>query len=105
MIYALGERVPEIRGEYYLAPNATIIGSVVIGHNVSIWYNVVVRGDNAVITLGDDTNVQDGSVLHVDPGVPLTLGRAVTVGHMAMLHGCTIGDGTLVGIKIGRAHV
>ena len=99
MIYSLGERRVEFRGDYFVAANAAVIGSVVLGNNVSIWYNAVVRGDNEVITLGDETNIQDGSVLHTDEGVELTLGRRVTVGHLAMLHGCIIGEGTLVGIK------
>lgn len=99
MIYSLAERRVRFDGEAFVAPNATVIGSVVIGHQASIWFNVVVRGDNDLITIGAGSNVQDGSVLHTDAGVKLTLGQRVTVGHMAMLHGCTIGDGTLVGIN------
>lgn len=100
MIYSLGDRKVEFHGEdWFIAENATVIGSVVLKQNASVWFNVVVRGDNDVITIGEDTNVQDGSVLHTDPGLPLTLGREVTVGHLAMLHGCTIGDGSLIGIK------
>ncbi|GIX28466.1 MAG: hypothetical protein KatS3mg123_2347 [Burkholderiales bacterium] len=100
MIYALGDRRVEIRGnDYFVADNATVIGSVVIGHNASIWFNCVVRGDNDVITIGDNCNIQDASVLHTDEGVQLTLERNVSVGHMVMLHGCYIGEGSLIGIK------
>ena len=99
MRYALGEKRIECRGDCYIADSASVIGAVVLGANTSIWFNSVLRGDNDVITIGDDSNVQDGSVLHTDPGVPLTVGRGVSVGHMAMLHGCSIGDGSLIGIK------
>ena len=98
-IYALGERVPEFGEGCWVADNATVIGHVHAGRNVSIWYNVVIRGDNDPIVIGDDTNIQDGSILHNDDGVPLTIGSHVTVGHMVMLHGCTVGDGTLIGIN------
>lgn len=97
--YALHGRVPEFRSnEYYLAPNATLIGSVALEHQASIWFNAVVRGDDEQITIGERSNVQDGSVLHADPGYPLTLGRNVSIGHMVMLHGCQVGDGTLIGM-------
>jgi carbonic anhydrase/acetyltransferase-like protein (isoleucine patch superfamily) len=109
MIYRLGERRIEPQTDrYWVAPNATVIGSVVLGDNVSIWFNAVLRADNDVITLGDNTNVQDGAVLHVDPGTPMTLGQGVTVGHQAMLHGCEIGDNSLVGINaviLNRARI
>jgi carbonic anhydrase/acetyltransferase-like protein (isoleucine patch superfamily) len=98
-IYALGERIPRFGEGCWVADNATVIGQVEAGRNVSIWYNVVIRGDNDPILIGDDTNIQDGSILHNDDGVPLKIGAGVTVGHMAMLHGCTIGDGTLIGIN------
>lgn len=98
-IYALGERVPNFGDGCWVADNATVIGRVEAGANVNIWYNVVIRGDNDPIVIGDNTNVQDGAILHNDDGVPLTIGADVTVGHMAMLHGCTVGDGTLVGIN------
>jgi carbonic anhydrase/acetyltransferase-like protein (isoleucine patch superfamily) len=97
--YALGERKPEFRGDYWIAPNATVIGSVVLENNASVWWNAVVRADNDVITIGENSNVQDGAVLHTDPGVKLTLGRGVTIGHQCMIHGCTVGDDTLIGIK------
>lgn len=99
MIYSLGERTVEIRGEYFVADNATLIGSVVLENNASVWFNVLVRADNDVITIGENSNVQDGCILHTDPGIELKIGKDVTVGHMAMLHGCTIGDGSLIGIK------
>lgn len=99
MIYTLGERRVEMRGDCYVADNAAVIGSVVLGHEASVWFSSVVRGDNDVITIGDGTNVQDSAVLHVDEGVPLALGANVSVGHLAMLHGCTVEDGALVGIN------
>jgi carbonic anhydrase/acetyltransferase-like protein (isoleucine patch superfamily) len=99
MRYSLGERRVHCLGNHYIAPNATVIGSVVLEEDASVWFNAVVRGDNDLITIGKRSNVQDGSVLHTDEGIRLTLGNDVTVGHMVVLHGCTIGDGTLVGIK------
>lgn len=111
MKYALdGVRVTFDDDEHWIAPNAVVIGRVHIGSNASVWWNAVLRGDNEPIVVGPGSNVQDGCVLHTDPGFPLTIGRNVTVGHMAMLHGCTIGDGALIGIgavvldgaKIGR---
>jgi len=99
-VFSLGERKVVFRGEeWFVAPNATVVGSVVIENQVSVWFNVVVRGDNDLITLGERSNVQDGSVLHTDPGIRLTLGRGVSIGHKAMLHGCTVQDGALVGIN------
>ncbi|UWN51407.1 Carnitine operon protein CaiE [Alcanivorax sp. ALC70] len=80
-------------------PNATVIGSVVLGENVSVWFGAVIRGDNDLIEIGDNSNVQENSVLHVDPGVPMKIGKGVTVGHKVMLHGCTIGDNSLIGIN------
>lgn len=99
MKHSLGDRRVEVRGNAWVAPNATVIGSVVLENDASVWFNAVIRGDNDVITIGERSNVQDGSVLHTDEGVRLTIGRDVTVGHMVLLHGCTVGDGTLVGIK------
>ena len=99
MLYSLAERNPVTHGDYFIAPNATVIGSVVLENNASIWFNVVVRGDNDTITIGENANVQDGCILHTDPGIPLTIGRDVTVGHKVMLHGCTIGEGSLIGIN------
>jgi carbonic anhydrase/acetyltransferase-like protein (isoleucine patch superfamily) len=97
--YALGERKVVCRGDHWIADNATVIGSVILENNASVWFNCVVRADHDTITIGENSQLQDGCVVHVDPGFPVTLGRNVSVGHMAMLHGCTIGDGTLIGIK------
>ncbi len=97
-IYQLDDKVPVIPASCYIAPEATVIGSVVLGERVSILPGAVLRGDNDPIVIGDDSNVQENSVLHTDPGAPLTIGRGVTIGHQVMLHGCTIGDGTLIGI-------
>ncbi len=99
MIYSLGDRHVRTRGDFYVADNAVVVGSVVLGHGASVWFNSVVRGDNDVISIGDGTNIQDAAVLHVDEGIPLTLGANVSVGHHAMLHGCTVEDGALVGIN------
>jgi len=99
MKYAFEDRRINCKGDYYIAHNATVIGSVVLENNASIWFNCVVRADNDVITIGENSQLQDGCVLHVDPGFPITLGKNVSVGHMAMLHGCTVGDGSLIGIK------
>src|SRR6266851_3773457 len=98
-VYSLGERKVVFHGEeWFIAHNATVIGTVILHNQASVWFNAVVRGDNDIITIGERSNIQDAAVLHVDPGVPLTLGKNVSVGHQAMLHGCTIGDGSLVGI-------
>ena len=99
MKYTLGEhRVTTDDDKHWIAPNAILIGRVHLETDVSIWWNCVLRGDNEDIRIGAGSNVQDGTIMHADPGFPLTLGRNVTVGHMAMLHGCTVGDGSLVGI-------
>lgn len=100
MIYSLGEHTVEITGDdYFVADNATVVGLVRLDNNASVWFNAVVRGDNELISIGENSNIQDGSVLHTDPGVPLTIGKNVTVGHKVMLHGCTIGDNSLIGIN------
>ena len=99
MIYSLDERTVELRGDHFVAPNATVIGSVVLENEASVWFNAVVRGDNDLITIGENSNVQDASVLHTDAGIKLTIGKDCTIGHMVMLHGCTIGDCSLIGIK------
>ncbi|MDF1643081.1 MAG: gamma carbonic anhydrase family protein [Pseudomonadales bacterium] len=100
MIYSLGDREVEIRGDdYWVADSADVIGSVVLENNANIWFNAVLRGDCDRIIIGENSNIQDGSVLHTDTGVELIVGRNVTVGHKVMLHGCTIGDNTLVGIN------
>jgi carbonic anhydrase/acetyltransferase-like protein (isoleucine patch superfamily) len=98
-VYALPGKQPVIDTAAWIAPNATVIGDVRLAANASIWWNAVLRGDNDPIVIGENSNIQDGSVLHTDEGVPLTLGRDITVGHLVMLHGCTIGDGSLIGIK------
>lgn len=99
MLYSLGERRVELRGtRHYIAPGAVVVGSVILEEDVSIWFNAVVRGDNDQITIGPRTNIQECAVLHTDPGIRLTLGAGVTVGHQAMLHGCTVGDGSMIGI-------
>ena len=99
MIYTLGERRPSFKGNYYVAPDAAVIGSVAMGNDASVWFQSVVRGDNDLITIGERSNVQDACVLHVDEGVPLTIGTNVSLGHQVMLHGCTIEDGCLIGIN------
>ncbi len=111
MRYALGDdRVQTDGDDVWLAPTAVVIGKVKLGKKASVWWHAVIRGDNDPITIGEGTNIQDGAILHSDPGFPLDIGDEVTIGHMAMVHGCTIGDGTLIGInavvlngaKVGR---
>ena len=97
-IFTLGDKSPQLDANVWIAPNATVIGDVRLGANASVWWNAVLRGDNDPIHIGADTNIQDGSVLHTDEGVPMHIGSQVTVGHLVMLHGCTIGDGSLIGI-------
>jgi carbonic anhydrase/acetyltransferase-like protein (isoleucine patch superfamily) len=111
-VYSLGEFHPELpeNDEYWIAPNAMVVGRVILKKNASIWFGATLRGDNDPIIVGENSNIQDGSVLHTDVGSPLVIGANVTVGHMVMMHGCTIGDGSLIGIgavvlngaKIGR---
>ena len=98
-LFRLGDAVPRLGDGAWVAESATVIGRVEVGAQASVWYGAVLRGDNEWITLGARCNVQDGSVLHTDIGSPLTLGEDVTVGHQAMLHGCTVGDNSLVGIQ------
>ncbi|HEY0941534.1 MAG TPA: gamma carbonic anhydrase family protein [Steroidobacter sp.] len=98
-LYRLGEHVPSVHQSVFIAPGASVIGRVVLSENASIWFGATIRGDNDTITIGRNSNVQEGAVLHTDPGIPLTVGENVTVGHQAMLHGCTIGDGSLIGIQ------
>ena len=99
MIHAFGGHDPVLEGSgHFIAGNATVVGRVRLGDASSVWFNAVLRGDNDLIDIGRNSNVQDGAILHTDPGLPLTVGAGVTIGHKAMLHGCTIGDGTLVGI-------
>ncbi len=99
MIHALGGDVPEFEGgKHFVADNATLIGKVRLLDEASVWFNAVLRGDNEWIEIGRRSNVQDGSVLHTDPGFELTIGDGVTIGHKAMLHGCLVGSGSLIGI-------
>jgi carbonic anhydrase/acetyltransferase-like protein (isoleucine patch superfamily) len=98
-IYRIADRIPDIAPTAYVHESATVIGSVVLGDRVSVWPQAVVRGDNETITIGAGSNVQDGAILHADEGIPLTLGENVSIAHQVMLHGCTIGDGTLIGIQ------
>jgi carbonic anhydrase/acetyltransferase-like protein (isoleucine patch superfamily) len=98
VIYRLDDRRPEFRGDHFVAQNAAVIGSVVLEHNASVWFNVTIRGDNDLITLGENVNVQDGSVVHTDSSVPVVLERNVSIGHLVMLHGCTVRENSLIGI-------
>ncbi len=99
-VYNLGDMTPSLPNddEYWIAPNAALMGRVVLKKNASIWWNATLRGDNDPIVVGENSNVQDGSILHTDTGSPLTIGANCTIGHLVMLHGCTISDNTLVGI-------
>ncbi len=99
-VYALDGLAPELppAGEYWIAPTASVIGKVRLGRDVSVWFGSVLRGDNELITVGDGTNIQENCIFHTDAGVPFNLGRGCTIGHRALLHGCTIGDNSLIGI-------
>ncbi len=99
MIYQLGERRASVHESCFVAPSADLIGSIVLEQDASVWFQVVMRGDNDVITIGKGSNVQDGSVLHTDAGIALTLGEGVTVGHQVMLHGCEVGAFSLIGMN------
>ena len=109
-VYELDGKSPRLGQDAWIADSAQVIGAVELGDRASVWFGVVIRADNETMRIGTGTNIQDGSVLHSDPGKPLTIGDNVTVGHQVMLHGCTVGDNTLVGIqavilnnaKIGR---
>jgi len=98
-IYRFENHTPDVARDAYVADNATVLGRVTLGAKASVWFGASVRGDNDSIVIGAGSNVQDGAVLHVDPGVPMTIGARVSIGHQAMLHGCTIGDGALIGIQ------
>ena len=111
-LFSIGERRVQLLGEHhYVAHDATLVGDITLHNNVNVWFQVVIRAENDRVTIGEDCNIQDGSVLHVDPGFPMTLAPRVSIGHKVMLHGCTIGEGTLIGInsvilngaKIGRS--
>ncbi len=98
-IYQLGDDVPDIAASAFVADTAAVIGKVTLGEGASVWFGVNIRGDNERITIGENSNVQEGCTMHTDMGYPLTVGRDVTIGHQAMLHGCTVGDGALIGIQ------
>ena len=98
-IYRLGDATPDIAQATFVAPTATLIGQVTLMPGVTVWFGAILRGDNEPIVIGPDSNIQEGVVLHTDPGYPLRLGRGVTVGHQAMLHGCTLEDNVLIGIQ------
>lgn len=114
-VYDLGDKRPQLppAGEYWIAPNAIVLGEVILKKNASVWFGAVARGDNDPITIGESSNVQDGAILHTDAGIPLTIGSGVTIGHRAMLHGCEVGDDSLIGIgavvlnraRIGRSTI
>jgi len=99
-LYALDGIAPQLpaSGEVWVAPDANVIGRMVLDERVSVWFGATLRGDNEPIVIGEGSNIQEGSVLHTDPGCPLTVGRDCTIGHKAILHGCTIGDGSLIGM-------
>jgi len=98
-LYRLGDNEPQIDPSAWVADNAVLIGRVILGPGASVWYGAVLRGDNEPIVIGANSNVQEGTVMHTDPGCPLTVGKGVTIGHQAMLHGCSVGDGALIGIQ------
>jgi carbonic anhydrase/acetyltransferase-like protein (isoleucine patch superfamily) len=99
-IFSIGGKKVELLGaHHYIAHDATLVGDITLESDVSVWFQVVIRAENDRIRIGEGSNVQDGSVLHVDPGYPMALGRQVTIGHKVMLHGCTVGDGSLIGIN------
>ena len=99
MLYQLGDTKVQVEEGVWVAENAVVVGNVLLKENSSVWFNAVIRGDNDLITIGEGANIQDGSVLHSDPGSPLTVGANVTIGHKVMLHGCDIGEGSLIGIN------
>ena len=98
MIYELGDRKPTFAGDHFVADNAAVIGSVEFGRNANVWWSVTIRADNDLIRLGENVNVQDGTVVHTDGGVQVTLEKNVSVGHLVMLHGCTVRENSLIGI-------
>ena len=99
-VYSLGDKSPKFpnEGDYWIAPGAHVLGQVELGKNVGIWFGSVLRGDNDLIKIGDETNIQENTIIHVDPGCPVTIGRNCTIGHNAIIHGCTIGNNTLIGM-------
>ena len=99
MLYQLGKLAPNISKSCFIAPNSSVIGNVELGDNASVWFNVVIRADTAQIKIGKNSNIQDGSILHVDEGFPITIDQNVTIGHKVMLHGCSIDEGSLIGMN------
>jgi carbonic anhydrase/acetyltransferase-like protein (isoleucine patch superfamily) len=98
-VYRLGDDSPTIAASAYIAPNATVVGKVILAENSTVWFGATLRGDNEIIHIGASSNVQDSAVLHTDPGFPLSIGAHVSIGHQAMVHGCTVGEGSLIGIQ------
>jgi carbonic anhydrase/acetyltransferase-like protein (isoleucine patch superfamily) len=98
-VYKLAEEAPLIAASAYVAPNAVVIGKVILAERATVWFGATLRGDNETISIGAGSNVQDSAVMHTDPGFPLAVGADVSIGHQAMLHGCTVGEGTLIGIQ------
>jgi carbonic anhydrase/acetyltransferase-like protein (isoleucine patch superfamily) len=98
-VFRLGDDSPLLAASAYIAPNATVIGKVILAENATVWFGATLRGDNELISIGAYSNVQDSAVLHTDPGFPLNVGAHVSIGHQAMMHGCTVGDGSLIGIQ------
>ncbi|HEY0746292.1 MAG TPA: gamma carbonic anhydrase family protein [Steroidobacteraceae bacterium] len=98
-IYKLGDDSPAVSETAYIAPNATVIGKVILAENSTVWFGATLRGDNETISIGAESNVQDSAVLHTDPGFPMSIGPQVSIGHQAMMHGCSVGEGTLIGIQ------
>jgi carbonic anhydrase/acetyltransferase-like protein (isoleucine patch superfamily) len=98
-VFTLGDVSPRVAASAYVAPNATVLGNVTLEENSSVWFGATLRGDNENIRIGASSNVQDGAVLHTDPGFPMNIGANVSIGHQAMLHGCTVGEGSLIGIQ------
>jgi len=98
-VYRLGDDSPVVAATAYVAPNAVIVGKVVLAENSTVWFGATLRGDNEIISIGSNSNVQDSAVLHTDPGFPLSIGSNVSIGHQAMMHGCSVGDGSLIGIQ------
>jgi carbonic anhydrase/acetyltransferase-like protein (isoleucine patch superfamily) len=98
-LYKLGGVSPTVAMSAFVAPTASIVGNAILAEHSSVWFGAILRGDNEMISIGASSNVQDGAVMHTDPGFPLTVGADVSIGHQAMLHGCTVGDGSLIGIQ------
>ena len=98
MLYRINDKQPVVHENAYIAPGAVLIGDVIISEQASVWFNAVLRGDNSQISVGERSNIQDGTIIHVDPGFPATIGQDVTIGHNAIIHGCVIEDGALIGM-------